>query len=540
VVVGDNRVVRVSAEGLIPEAFQVGGGVPTSPLLDELTVDRDGVAWCWWDQEGGYCLPDFPHHCFQWSDLRVVRVDRAGGYLPTWLPPGRVVHTRSLVNNLKSIGSRASGTGITFGFQFEDPSASFGFVSAGLCRVDADGATSFLPTFGSAFIFAVAYYDGSPTAGDFVQFGASSGSSLMKYDSSGPLWSQPWSYPAPSAFSWNPDGVVADGKGGAFTRTVVYSGSEVGQRRLNHVLAAGVSDASWPAAGASLDGAGAQLQAEMSSVLDGRGGCFLVWADARSGVDADIYGLRFGPDASTPLSWALSGHPIAALAGSDQAHPTLLGDDENVFVGWVDTRDGGSNLFIQKFGFQSVVAVRVQRVTAELVAGRVELAWELDEPPGADVVVERCSGEPSAPAAVWSTLGGLGAGSAARTWRFVDADPAPTTLNTYRLHDRRTAWTGGEVSIELPYGGELQLAKLSPNPIRGVPQLTIRGHTLSPIELTATDAQSRVHLKRQCILPNTGSMTITWDELSHLPSGLYWLTARQGDISKAVRFVVTH
>lgn len=70
---------------------------------------------------------------------------------------------------------------------------------------------------------------------------------------------------------------------------------------------------------------------------DKLGGAFIVWQDARGGVDFDIYAQHM--DGSGVRLWSDLGRPVAAIVGA-QTNPKIDPDDQTggVYIAWTDTR----------------------------------------------------------------------------------------------------------------------------------------------------------------------------------------------------------
>ena len=85
----------------------------------------------------------------------------------------------------------------------------------------------------------------------------------------------------------------------------------------------------------------------------------------------------------------------------------------------------------------------------------------------------------------------------------------------------------------------LKLARLSPNPVSRSPAVTFEARASSPVDFVVTDVQGREVASRRLGVERAGERSIMWDELSRLPSGLYWLRARQAEQTSTLRFVVT-
>ena len=529
----DVRVQRVNRDGSINSAWAAGGGVSVGNFLaNALTVDRQGGLWALSAFGDGGCIPDYPGHCYNWTDFKVIRVDAQGAYLTGWEPPGRqILRVNSNMVTMGGLGSRPTAEGVALGFRWTTLDHGENRF-AGVFYVYASGTGGLAGV--SLGNFGVGAYDGDDLGNDFVQYGEySSGLQRLR---SGVTWPVGWAYPIPGPIF--PDGVVADNAGGAYARTAFYGFEpffHTVDRRLNHVLPNGVSDPLWPAAGVSYAGAGASFQDGLRSIQDGRGGCFMTWQDSRNGSDADIYAFRFARDGSLPSEWPITGKPICVLPGVEQSRPYAAADAAgNLFVAWRDARQGVMNVYAQKLSTDVPVPTQVQRATARLVEGTVELTWELADAPDAGLAVER-----SLEGESWAVIGSPVRAPARDQWRFVDEHPRAGAEHVYRLNERETGWTGGEVTLSVPVAGGFELTGPWPNPVTSASRVTLNAVTSAPIELVVTDLLGRQVARRNVVDARAGAQTIAWDGLTRLPCGCYWLSASQQGAARHVRFMVT-
>ncbi len=124
------------------------------------------------------------------------------------------------------------------------------------------------------------------------------------------------------------------------------------------------------------------------AVEDGSGGAIVVWPDARSGSDYDVYGQRLDP--SGKARWLPDGIPVCTAAG-DQSSLDATGDGAGgAVVAWQDTRDGaGYDIYGQRLdpdgnrkwsiaGTPVCTAPRDQRapVTVSAPANGALVIWE--------------------------------------------------------------------------------------------------------------------------------------------------------------------
>jgi hypothetical protein len=89
---------------------------------------------------------------------------------------------------------------------------------------------------------------------------------------------------------------------------------------------------------------GDQFQPKVAE--DGRGGCWVVWTDSRSG-DNDIYFTRLGPN-GVPAPGFPSGGRILCGAQGGQITPAIVADGaDGFFAVWLDDRNGKLDLYGQ-------------------------------------------------------------------------------------------------------------------------------------------------------------------------------------------------
>ena len=204
----------------------------------------------------------------------------------------------------------------------------------------------------------------------------------------------------------------------------------------------------------------------------------------------------------------------------------------NVFVVWLDARNGAAQVFAQKLGVDSPVPVAIASASAELAEGGVRLTWRMRDP-------EPLLAERSTDGIEWVSLGELRSGGGSELWTATDARPVLGALNQYRLREPVTGWTGGNVSILVPAGVLQSFVSISPNPVRGAPRIRFATTRSAPLEFVVTDVQGRELARRRAISSSDGAGEFGWDELGRLPLGLYWLRLSLADGSvQSTRFAV--
>lgn len=133
--------------------------------------------------------------------------------------------------------------------------------------------------------------------------------------------------------------IASDGAGGAYVAwaavVTAATGSDI---FVQHVLAAGMVDPGWPAAGLPL----CSLPGDQTSpriVADGAGGAVVAWTDARGNLDVapDIYAQRVSPTAGT--WWAPDGALVVSAPGTQFLAGIAPDGAGGIFAVWTDLND---------------------------------------------------------------------------------------------------------------------------------------------------------------------------------------------------------
>ncbi len=85
-------------------------------------------------------------------------------------------------------------------------------------------------------------------------------------------------------------------------------------------------------------------QSNLRLVSDNTGGCYIVWDDGRDTLYTDIYAQHFSSTGSA--LWELQGKPIC-VAPNSQSAPMIRIINNNIFVGWIDERNGSPGMYYQ-------------------------------------------------------------------------------------------------------------------------------------------------------------------------------------------------
>ena len=531
---GVRRMTRVHEDGAIDSAWGAEGGRSLASFPGQIyAVDLSGGVWCAQAYATQTCIPDFPGHCFYGWGLQVGRLAPDGTAVTGWEAPGKRFNlSNGQLLSAQFSGFSASGDAVRFQIRYL---ALFGTALNPGCWVyelRSDGiGSSLLSTF-LGTEFGVAAFGSDDSGREYLAACDYQNPLVMDRWAVGAHWDPPFTMSVSPFRNPLPIAISPDGSGGAYLAYTDLSGPAA-TRSLTRVTPSGVPDARWPTTGKSLEATAPGTVAEQRFLTDHRGGCVVTWQDSRESGDMDVYALRFAEDGSIPEGWLASGHPVAQVSGSSQSSPYSTADRfGNVFVVWRDERDGGSNAFAQRFSDAVPVAAQVQRAEARWFAGQVELQWALASEPVADMVVQRGSD-----AEGWELLGALVEGRSRDIWRFTDHHPPTQRLLTYRLHEPRSGWTGGEVSLAVRQDG-LRIHGPDPNPWVLSSRFTLHSERSGKILLSVVDLQGRALATRE-FASGLADEPFAWPELSALRAGLYWLRAEQGPHSTATRFVVT-
>jgi len=120
---------------------------------------------------------------------------------------------------------------------------------------------------------------------------------------------------------------------------------------VQHLLASGDVDASWPANGrAMLTDALAQTlvpqgKESQAIVSDGDGGAIVIWNDARNAANGlDLYGQHILPSGTADPTWPVNGATVCSVP-REQLAPVVVSDlAGGAFIAWVDDRASTATL----------------------------------------------------------------------------------------------------------------------------------------------------------------------------------------------------
>jgi hypothetical protein len=102
----------------------------------------------------------------------------------------------------------------------------------------------------------------------------------------------------------------------------------------------------WPLNGIVVCDAAGQ-QSGFTGADDFAHGAYFAWVDERSG-ESDIYVTRIGPDGQPVAGWTPNGTPVCTAAGAQGSVICFTDGPWGVWVLWLDQRDPGRAVYIQK------------------------------------------------------------------------------------------------------------------------------------------------------------------------------------------------
>ena len=156
--------------------------------------------------------------------------------------------------------------------------------------------------------------------------------------------------------------IASDGAGGAI---VVWHDRRSFPFNIDvqHVLASGEADPSWPANGRALL-PDALVQSIVPQgvefptlVPDGAGGAIVTWPDARSGISGlDVFAHHVLASGVVDPTWPVNGAIVCSAPGA-QGAPVIISDGAGgAFIAWTDSRAGGAtDVFAQHLLASGVV-----------------------------------------------------------------------------------------------------------------------------------------------------------------------------------------
>lgn len=136
--------------------------------------------------------------------------------------------------------------------------------------------------------------------------------------------------------------IVADNLGGAIVAwtDLRNNNEDIFAQKINST-----GNAQWTSNGIPISTRSAALEGNIKIVSDNSGGAIMCWQ-----VFVGVYDLLAQlVDANGTVQWAQDGIYVCNAAGNQSLHQIVLDNDDNLFVGWQDFRNGSDNdIYIQR------------------------------------------------------------------------------------------------------------------------------------------------------------------------------------------------
>ena len=136
---------------------------------------------------------------------------------------------------------------------------------------------------------------------------------------------------------------VHDGSGGAIIAWVDGRGGDGGDIYAQHILSNGTLDPAWPPDGLGI-GVGTGAQVQVTAASDGAGGMIIAWQDGRNN-QPDIYISRILPNGTRP--WGANGMALCTFSGEQKSPKLDIDGMGGAFIAWTDARNGPTDLYYQ-------------------------------------------------------------------------------------------------------------------------------------------------------------------------------------------------
>jgi len=145
---------------------------------------------------------------------------------------------------------------------------------------------------------------------------------------------------------------VTDGVGGAI---LLWTDERGGNRDVyaQHLPVSGIIEPPWPAAGLPVSTKPAHQDVE-DALSDGAGGAFVVWIEW-NGADNDVYALRVLASGVVNPTWPAAGRRLGPVTGN-QSQPRMTADGSGgAIVAWTDSRSGAHAVYAHHLSASGVL-----------------------------------------------------------------------------------------------------------------------------------------------------------------------------------------
>ncbi len=329
--------------------------------------------------------------------------------------------------------------------------------------------------------------------------------------------------------------IISDGAGGAIIAWTDYrSGTSFGSGDIyaQRIVSDGSIAPGWPPDGVPVCAAPGE-QRYPTIAPDGAGGAFIVWQDARSGLEWHVYAQHVEASGSIASGWVIDGNAICTAPGG-QLTPVIGADPAGGFVAaWQDLRGPSPDIYAARVGPDGVVAALASLVSADAEPGRVRLTWYVSGV-GTSVSVYR-----RAPGSAWALLGSTVPDGTGRV-TYEDRDVTAGERYGYRLGFRGSGEEeyAGETWVDVPSGLSLALQGARPNPALRDLVVGFRLPSAAPAWLELFDLAGTRVASREVGSLGPGQHLLNLGAGARIPPGLYLIRLHQGQRSHTARAIV--
>jgi hypothetical protein len=328
--------------------------------------------------------------------------------------------------------------------------------------------------------------------------------------------------------------VAADGSGGVLVAWGDNRGAGgYADIYAQHMLATGIVDPAWPTVGRGVCTA-ASDQSFPAMIADGAGGAVIAWVDGR-GCSDDIYAHHLLASGLVDSDWPAAGRALCT-APSYQRYPTMVADGTGgAMVAWQDERDGNADIYSHHLSGDIVTPVLLSLLGAEANAEGVRLAWLMTAGSAISASIYRRT-----PDSGWLELASVHPDGSGRI-AYVDRAVEPGRRYGYRvgLPGRTGESYLGETWITVPGTPALAFAVLRPNPADRDVTVAFSLPTAEPSAVEWVDLSGRI-VARHELEAKPGSFVVTLGDSRRLAPGFYFVRLVQSGRSVARKVCVVH
>lgn len=519
------RCVRLLATGAPAAGWPATGLVISGQGFRSLHTTTDGTVWGAYGRIERNC-PIGHSFCENIAVVGARRISASGVDLTGPSPGGFfAAHATDLIHSFQAA---AHGNGMWIYYETSFVGGNYRRYLAGHPQVWIPISSGPFPDYSLRLAADV--------AGAAFMTEGSYATSVVRRSGPGTPWTSPWTYPLGAYGGAYPLDVLANPDGSLLSHSMVFEtdpSPHIVDSFVQRILPNGATDPAWPLQGVSTRGPALLYQNARILVPDGRGGCLAVWEDTRAG-EPDIYALAIEGTGQIPPGWHPAGTAVCRRTDSPQTAPRATHDAlGNLFVTWIDRRNGAADIYAQKIGSDRPVPTTVQRASGRWTGTHVELQWTLVEAGAGPWRVERSPDDVE-----WSAIGEAEPGRERDGWKYIDRSAARGAVNHYRLLGREGVIAGAGIAVTVPGAMGFAISRVSPNPADRFADVSFTVPNPGALELSLVDLAGRT-LVRRTERVDAGSVTVRLEELERLPAGLYWLRAACAERVVSARVLVS-